>query len=452
MIVGVVWALLNSINYMDQKRDSFSSKFGVIAAAAGSAIGLGNIWRFPYVLGENGGGAFLLIYLFFIVAIGVPVMLSELLVGRKAQRSVFGAFKVLAPQLSFFKIVGVMGVGAAFLILSFYAVVAGWTVEYTVLAVSDQLADKTPDQLSTLFKDFSGSIWRPLFYLVVFMAMTAGIVIGGVKNGIEKYTKILMPVLLVIIVVLCVNSISLDGAMEGLSFLFQPDFTKINSDVVLEALGQAFFSLSIGMGIIATYGSYIQKKENLINTAISVSFADTIIAVLAGVAIFPAVFAFGIQPDAGPGLVFVTLPNIFNQMMGGYFFAIAFFILLLIAALTSSVSLLEVVVAYITEELHLKRKSATIVGAILVTILGAFCVIYPVLFDSFEWTTSNILLPLSGILISIFVGWFLGKKQTSDELEAHGAKVKLTGVLMVILKIFAPIAIALVFLNNLGIL
>lgn len=437
---------------MNQKRDSFSDKFGVIAAAAGSAIGLGNIWRFPYVLGENGGGAFLLIYLFFIVAIGVPVMLSELLIGRRAQRSVFGAFKILAPGLKFFKVVGVMGVSAAFLILSFYAVVAGWTVEYTMLAVGNQLVDKTPVELSDMFADFSSSVWRPILYLLVFMAMTAGIVIGGVKNGIEKYTKVLMPILFVIILVLCVNALLLDGAVEGLSFLFQPDFSKINGIVVLEALGQAFFSLSIGMGIIATYGSYIQKKENLLNTAISVSVADTLIAVLAGVAIFPAVFAFGIQPDAGPGLVFVTLPNIFNQMFGGYFFAIAFFVLLLIAALTSSVSLLEVVVAYITEEIHLSRQKATLLATVMVTFLGVFCVIYPFLFDSFDYVTSNFMLPISGILISVFVGWIIGKQHTKEELEAHGGSVKIVGVLIVILKIVAPFAIALVFMKNLGLL
>ena len=435
---------------MDQKRDGFSNKFGVIAAAAGSAIGLGNIWRFPYILGQNGGGAFLLIYLFFILSIGIPVLISELLIGRKSQRGVYGAFTVLAPKYGLFKVVGVMGVGAAFLILSFYAVVAGWTIEYTVLATANQLADKSPTELARLFDDFSSSFWRPLFYMVIFMALTAAIVIGGVKNGIEKYSKILMPLLLLIIVVLCINAVSLDGAMQGLSFLFKPDFSKIDSYVVLEALGQAFFSLSLGMGIIATYGSYVPKKESLIYTAVSVSFADTLIAVLAGVAIFPAVFAFGIQPDAGPGLVFVTLPNIFNKMIGGYFFAVGFFVLLFIAALTSSVSLLEVVVAYITEELKLKRKQATIVGASLITVFGFLCVAYPVLFDSFEWTTSNVLLPVSGFLITIFVGWFLGKKQIRAELESNGSKVKIIGLLMLIFKIFAPIAIALVFLNKLG--
>ncbi|MGQ1788002.1 MULTISPECIES: sodium-dependent transporter [unclassified Saccharicrinis] len=433
-------------------RDSFSGKFGVIAAAAGSAVGLGNIWRFPYVLGENGGGAFFLIYLFFIVAIGIPVMLSELIIGRRSQKSIFGALKVLSPNVRFFRIVGVMGVAAAFLILSFYSVVAGWTVEYTVLAFGNQLADKTPGQLSALFQGFSTSLWRPVFYLVVFMLLTAGIVMGGVKKGIERYAKILMPVLLLIIVILCIKSSSLKGAGDGLAFLFQPDFTKITGNVVLEALGQAFFSLSIGMGAIATYGSYVQKKENLLHTAVSVSLVDTLIAVLAGVAIFPAVFAFGIQPDAGPGLVFVTLPNIFNQMAGGYFFSAAFFVLLLIAALTSSVSLLEVVVAYFTDELRLSRKPATILGAFLMIILGVFCVIYPKLFNAFEWTSSNLLLPLGGILISIFIGWFLGKDQVKEELEAHGGKVAVLNVFMIIVKVLAPVAVALVFMNNLGLL
>ncbi|MCW3804105.1 sodium-dependent transporter [Plebeiibacterium marinum] len=435
-----------------ESRDSFSSKFGIIAAAAGSAIGLGNIWRFPYVLGENGGGAFLLIYLVFIFLIGVPVMLSELVIGRKSQRSVFGAFKVLAPDAKFFRLVGVMGVLAAFLILSFYSVVAGWTVNYTLLALGGQLSDKSPDQLSVLFEDFSGAVWRPMVYMIVFMVLTALIVAGGVKKGIEKYTKILMPVLLFIIAILCVKSITLKGAGGGLSFLFKPDFSKITADVVFEALGQAFFSLSIGMGAIATYGSYVRKKENLLNTAISVSFADTLIAVLAGVAIFPAVFAFGIKPDVGPGLVFVTLPNVFNQMVGGYFFSVAFFVLLFIAALTSSVSMLEVVVSYFSEELKMSRRGAALLGAALITVLGAVCVLVPSVFSQFNTISSDYLLPLGGVLISVFAGWVLGRKKVQEELEAHGKSVRFVGLLVIILKVFAPIAITFVFLNNLGII
>jgi len=284
------------------------------------------------------------------------------------------------------------------------------------------------------------------------MILTAGIVIGGVKNGIEKYTKVLMPLLLVIIIILCVKSISLEGAEAGLAFLFNPDFSKVTGSVILEALGQAFFSLSIGMGVIATYGSYIQKKENLLYTAVSVSFADTIIAVLAGVAIFPAVFAFGIDPSSGPGLVFETLPNVFNHMKGGYLFSVAFFILLVIAALTSSVSLLEVVVAYFTEELKLKRKSATLIAAASITCLGVLCVVSDKAFKLFDWTSSNILLPLGGILIAVFVGWILQKTDVKDELEAHGGKAYFVNVLILVLKFVAPLAIGAVFLKGLGLL
>lgn len=433
-------------------RDGFSSKFGVVAAAAGSAVGLGNIWRFPYIVGENGGGAFLLVYLLFIVSIGLPVMLSELLIGRRAQKNVFGAFRALAPNRPLFMAVGVMGVGAAFMILAFYAVVAGWTLEYTVLAVKNDLSGMSTGQLNQYYEEFSNSIWGPMAWMVVFMVLTASIVIGGVKNGIEKYTKVLMPLLLVIIVILCLKSVSLEGAEVGLAFLFKPDFSKVTGSVVLEALGQAFFSLSIGMGVIATYGSYIQKKENLLYTAVSVSFADTIIAILAGVAIFPAVFAFGVDPSAGPGLVFKTLPNVFNHMQGGYIFSVAFFVLLVIAALTSSVSLLEVVVAYFTEELKIKRTTATVIAAVSIAGLGALCVVSDRVFKLFDWTSSNILLPLGGILIAVFVGWILGKENVKNELEAHGGKVYLVGVLLIILKVVAPLAIGAVFLKGLGIL
>jgi NSS family neurotransmitter:Na+ symporter len=322
---------------MNQKdRDGFASRFGVIAAAAGSAVGLGNVWRFPYVAGENGGGAFLLVYLGFVLAIGVPVMLSELLIGRKSQRNIFGAFHVLAPGRPWF-LIGLMGVGAAFMILSFYSVVAGWTMEYLYLAFTNQLATVSSVELNQIFGNVTSGAWRPVFFMVVFMAMTAFIVKSGVNNGIEKYSKLLMPVLFVIIMLLCVRSVTLDGAFAGLEFLFRPDFTRITPHVVLEALGQAFFSLSLGMGVMATYGSYIKKGESLGKTAISVSLTDTAIAILSGIAIFPAVFAFGIEPGAGPGLVFVTLPGIFSKMIGGYFFGFIFFSLLLIAALTSSI-------------------------------------------------------------------------------------------------------------------
>lgn len=436
---------------MSENRDGFTSKFGVIAAAAGSAIGLGNIWRFPYVVGENGGAAFLIVYLLFVLGIGVPVMLSEIMIGRKAQKNIFGAFRQLAPG-SIWPLVGIMGVGAAFLILSFYAVVAGWTLEYTYLALKNEFAGKSPHEIKELFDITSKTVSNSILLMLVFMALSAFIVRSGIKNGIEKYSKILMPLLLAIIILLNIRAVTLEGAAEGLSFLFKPDFSKLNANVILEALGQAFFSLSLGMGVMATYGSYIRKGESLGRTAVSVSLSDTLIAVLAGVAIFPAVFAFGIEPNAGPGLVFVTLPGIFNQMVGGYFFAILFFVLLVIAALTSSISLLEVVVAYFTEELKMKRPVATVVAAGIMSALGVLCALYDRVFNFFDKTSSNILLPLGGLLIVIFVGWFLGLKKVREELEADGKLAFYFKPFVIVIKFVAPIAIALVFLNSLGLL
>ncbi len=431
-------------------RDSFSNKFGIIAAAAGSAIGLGNIWRFPYVLGENGGSAFLIFYLLFIIAIGVPIMVAELIIGRRSRTSVFGSFKKLRRDKPLFHLVGVLGLLTAFIILSFYSVVAGWTANYTYLAITNSLADKSPEELNLYFKEFSSSVILPIIYMIIFMTLCAFVVIGGIKNGIEKYSKILMPALLVIIIILSIRASLLPGAIDGWKFLFKPDFSKLNASVILEVVGQVFFSLSIGMGALITYGSYVKKGENLLNIAISVSLADTLIAILSGIAIFPAVFAFKINPDVGPGLVFVTLPNIFNKMIGGYIFSIAFFVLLLIAALTSGVSLLEVVVAYMREHLHIKRKKATITASVLVSIIGILCIIIPSLFDQFDWTSSNILLPTGGIFISIFVGWYIPKSDLYDELSGHGVKHYVFEIIIFILKYIAPTAIFLVFLNNLG--
>ncbi|MDD3636699.1 MAG: sodium-dependent transporter [Bacteroidales bacterium] len=442
-------------------RDSFSSRLGVIAAAAGSAIGLGNIWRFPYVAGENGGGAFLLIYIGFIILIGVPVMLSEFVIGRSTQRNPVGAFKKLAPK-TLWPLTGFLGIIAAFFILAFYTTVSGWTLEYLYLAISDSFKAKTAESLAIGFDSFRTSGLRPLIWQNIFMFFTAFIVYRGIRNGIEKYTKILMPLLLVIIIILGIRSITLPGAGEGLLFLFKPDFSKITGTVILEALGQSFFSLSIGMGTLITYGSYIGKKEKLGNTALSVSAADTLIAILAGIAIFPAVFAFGIAPEAGAGLVFITLPLIFEQMTGGYFFALIFFLLLSIAALTSTISVLEVVTAYLAEELNLGRKKATLLAASSIAVLGVACTMSQGpwsaisvgnknLFDLLEMISANIMLPLGGLLIVIFVGWYLSKEKVFDELSNEGKlKAGFRYLYLFIVKFLAPVAIAFVFLHGLG--
>ena len=444
-------------------RDSFGSKFGVIAATAGSAIGLGNIWRFPYVAGENGGAAFIIIYLGFIVAIGIPVMLSEFIIGRSAQKNVFGSFRKLAPRSPWY-IIGLMGVGAAFMILAFYTAVAGWTLEYIYQSVVNGFAGKSPDELDYMFNSFISGNWRPLMWFFIFMAFTAFIIIAGVQKGIERYTKILMPLLLVLLLILVLRSVTLPGAGRGISFLFEPDFSKITASTILEALGQAFFSLSIGMGTLITYGSYIRKDNNLGSTAFSVAFADTFIAVLAGLAIFPAVFAFNIEPGSGEGLVYITLPNIFQQMPGGYFFSLMFFVLLGVAALTSTISVLEVIVAFFVEELNLRRKAATWLATSSVSILGIMCVLSAsamsdvklfgfTVFGLLNFTSANILLPLGGFFIVIFVGWFFGRDKAKSEITNEGKhKAGYMPLYMFIIKFIAPLAIAFIFLQGVGLI
>ena len=439
-------------------RDSFSSKFGVIAAAAGSAIGLGNIWRFPYVAGQNGGGAFLLIYILFIVAIGLPVMMSEFVIGRSAQLNAVGSFKKIAPGKKW-HLIGLLGVVTAFIILAFYTVVAGWTLEYLVQSVKwiltsnkigfSEMADgEVRDFFSNHYDTFVGGIWRPIIWFAVMMFFTGYIVISGVKNGIEKYAKILMPILLLLLLILVVRSITLEGSREGLVFLFKPDFSTIKEApvrIIIEALGQAFFSLSVGMGTLITYGSYIRRKENLANTALNVAAADTAIAIIAGLAIFPAVFAFGINPAEGHELVYITLPVIFQSMAGGLIWAFMFFLLLCFAALTSTISVLEVIVAYFSEQLNMTRKRAAILAMVSVGFLGILCTISSDIFGVFN-ASPDLLLPFGGFFIVIFIGWFLSKDTLKKELSSDGSfRTRYYGLFMFLVKFVAPLAIALLF-------
>lgn len=440
-------------------RDSFSSKFGIIAAAAGSAVGLGNIWKFPYVAGQNGGGAFMLIYLFFVLLIGVPVMMSEFAIGRKGQKNAYGSFSVIAPRTRW-NLIGFMGVVAAFFILAFYSAVAGWTLEYILHSVTHRFAGQTTNDLSNAFNSFISNPIRPIFWQLIFMVLTALIVLAGIKKGIEKYTKILMPLLFFLIVLLCIRSVTLDTEYKGLKFLFTPDFSKVNAKTILYALGQAFFSLSLGMGALITYSSYFGKNEKLGNTALEVSVADTVIAILAGVMIFPAVFAFGIEPSSGPSLVFITLPGIFQKMPGGDFFGALFFILLAVAALTSTISLLEVVVAFFSEELKISRKKATAIATLAISVLGIFAslsfgplkdftLFNKSIFDILDYTASNVLLPLGGLLIVVFVGWFAGKNILRNELSNNESlKIRYFTLFQFIVKFIAPLAIAAIFIYS----
>ena len=443
-----------------KKRDGFGSKLGIIAAAAGSAIGLGNIYRFPCELGDNGGAAFLLMYLAIVVFLGVPVMLSEFVIGRHAQSDAVGSFKKLAPKTAW-PFVGYMGVFCGFLIFAFYSTVSGWTLEYIVNAVTNSFHGKDLAAIEQDFNTFHESGWRNVVWQAIFIFLTGFVVYKGVQNGIEKYSKILMPMLLVILIILGIRSVTLPGAKDGLVFLFKPDFSKITGKELVSALGQVFFSLSMGMGVLITYGSYIKKSDNLTTTALSVTLSDTLVAVLAGIVIFPAAFSFGVKPTAGMGLVFNTLPMIFNQMIGGYFFCIIFFVLLAIAALTSTISLLEVVVAYITEELHIKRQTATIIACVVTMLLGAFAslslmkdspfvIAGTTLFDGMDFVSSNILLPLGGMLIVLFVGWKFGKSKFFAEVTNEGTlKAPWRKVIFFIIRYLAPVAIAIVFITGL---
>ena len=449
-------------------RGNFGSKLGVILASAGSAVGLGNIWRFPYETGNHGGAAFILIYLGCILLLGLPIMIAEFLIGRHSQANTARAYQILAPGTQW-RWVGRMGVLAGFLILGYYSVVAGWTSEYIFEAVSNTFAGKTPAEFISSFQSFSSNPWRPALWLTLFLLATHFIIVKGVEKGIEKSSKIMMPTLFIIILVLVGCSVTLPGASRGIEFLLKPDFSKVDGNVFLGAMGQAFFSLSLGMGCLCTYASYFSKDTNLTRTAFSVGIIDTFVAVLAGFIIFPAAFSVGIQPDAGPSLIFITLPNVFQQAFSGipvlaYIFSVMFYVLLALAALTSTISLHEVVTAYLHEEFNFTRgKAARLVtaGCILLGILCSlslgvtkdFTIFGLGMFDLFDFVTAKLMLPLGGLLISIFTGWYLDKKLVWSEITNNGTlKVPIYKLIIFILKYVAPIAISVIFINELGLL
>ena len=451
-----------------KERGNFGSKLGVILASAGSAVGLGNIWRFPYETGNHGGAAFILIYLRCILLLGLPIRIAEFLIGRHSQANTARAYQILAPGTQW-RWVGRMGVLAGFLILGYYSVVAGWTLEYIFEAVSNSFAGKTPAEFISSFQSFSSNPWRPALWLTLFLLATHFIIVKGVEKGIEKSSKIMMPTLFIIILILVGCSVTLPGAGKGIEFLLKPDFSKVDGNVFLGAIGQAFFSLSLGMGCLCTYASYFSKNTNLTRTAFSVGIIDTFVAVLAGFIIFPAAFSVGIQPDAGPSLIFITLPNVFQQAFSGipilaYIFSVMFYVLLALAALTSTISLHEVVTAYLHEEFNFTRgKAARLVttGCILLGILCSlslgvtkeFTIFGLGMFDLFDFVTAKLMLPLGGLLISIFTGWYLDKKLVWSEITNNGTlKVPTYKLIIFILKYVAPIAISVIFINELGLL
>ena len=447
-----------------ETRNDFSSKIGAVLASAGSAVGLGNVWRFPTEVGNNGGAAFIFIYLICIAVIGIPVMMSEFVIGRNTHANTITAFAKLAPG-KWWRIEGVAGVFVAFLILSYYIVISGWTLFYLVESLGGQLqADR---DYSLVYQNFVSNPWQPVLAGVAFMGLTHYIIARGVQSGIEKFSKVMMPMLLLIIGILVVCSFSMPGSSEGLTFLLKPDFSKLKASVILSAVGQAFFSLSLAMGCLCTYASYFRADTKLPKTAVGVSVIDTFVAVLSGFIIFPAVFSVEcVGVDEGPGLVFITLPSVFNIAFShvpwlGYIFSSFFYLLLLLAALTSAISLHESVTAYVLEAFHVSRRKAAIAVSVSCMLLGVACSLsFGVwsdlklfglnIFELFDFTASKIILPIGGIIICLFTGWYLDRKLVENELTNGGTlRFRLFRLYYFIIRYVAPFAIAAVFVQEL---
>jgi NSS family neurotransmitter:Na+ symporter len=442
------------------KRDGFNSQFGAMMAMIGSAVGLGSLWKFPYVAGQNGGAAFILIYILFLLILCMPLMLAEFVVGRRSKTNLVGAFKKLAPNTKWY-LSGFLATLTSLIILSFYSVVGGWTIEYFISSVFSGIDTVASDKKH--FQNFIGSPIRPILMHLLFLGATVGVLWTGVKNGIEKYSKLLMPLLFIMVVGLAIFSMSLPNAHLGIEFMMLPKFEDVTSTVILEALGMGLFTLSLGMGIVITYSSYLSGKENLVKISLITIVMDVIFALLAGLMILPAVFAFGFQPDEGPGLLFIILPKVFAQIPFGSVLSAVFFVVVFIASLTSSISLLEVVIAYMSEEWKISRKKTLIIVGVVLTITGSLCslslgnlsyvkIFGKTIFDFADSLTSTFLMPLCAFLISLFVGWKMERKDVLDELSNGGTlKLRLFNLFMILLRYFVPLAIIIIFLNQLGV-
>ncbi len=439
----------------------FSGKLSTILVAAGCSVGLGNIWRFPYITGEGGGAAFVILYIACIIFIGHPVMISEFALGRATHRSPVGAFTALGGKR--WSWLGYNGVIVAFLIMGFYYVVAGWTAEYFAISLSGELAKySSAEEYSSLFANFISHPWKPVVYTWVFIFVNHLIIDLGVAKGLERVSKVLMPVLFVILIVLAVNSLLLPNSWEGVKFFLKPDFSKITPEVALMAVGQAFFSLSIGLGALIAYGSYIPNDADLRGTATRVTILDTSVAFISGLIIFPAAASVGINPDAGPALVFQTLPAIFNMLPWGMVWSSVFFLLLILAAITSTMSLHEVVTVYLMEEWGMTRRVGTYVTSGAVCLLSAiaslslgvgsdYTIFGLTLFDAMDFVTANIMLPVGGLCTCIFVGWWLNKKIFSDQITNFGElKTGDLPLMMFLIRYICPVIIFVMFLYNIG--
>lgn len=445
------------------KRAQFATRMGVIAATVGSAVGLGNIWRFPYEAGEHGGGAFLVLYIVCVILLGIPVMIAEFVIGRSTHRNALSALQMLKPG-SKFHWVSYVGIMASLMILSFYSVVAGWIVEYLFQSISGGLSGRTAQEYSEMFGSFTANPYRSVLWTMLFLLINFLVLRRGIEKGIERLSNIMMPILFLILIVFCVNSVLLPNSSDGLSFLFNPDFSKLTPKVVLGALGQAFFSLSLGLTCLLTYASYFSDKTPIVRSATIVAVLDTVVAILSGIIIFPAVFSFGLEPAAGPKLVFEILPGIFQQMPGGYFWAVAFFLLLFFASITSTISMSEISIAYFVEVRKMSRSNATLANTLIALVFGMLCALSfgvlsdfrlfgMTLFELFDYVSSNVLLPIGGVMLAVFVGWIVDRKVVDEQLTDYGTRrITLKHPIYFCIRYVAPICITLIFLYGLGLL
>lgn len=452
---------------MSEERASFGSKLGIIMATAGSAVGLGNIWRFPYMTGENGGAAFILIYIACVIVLGIPCMISEFIIGRHGASNTARAYTRLSNGTAW-KLVGYLEVLTGFLITGYYAVISGWCLNYVYASVMGEL-NGDPAFVKNYFVEFSQNPIRPVFWTIVVFAITHFIIIHGVRNGIEKASKLMMPTLFVLLLVIVVAAWMLPGASKGIDFLLKPDFSKVNSDVFLGALGQCFYSLSIGMGCLCTYASYFSRHTNITTSAIQIGLIDLMVALLAGLMIFPAAFSVGINPDSGPSLIFITLPNVFNQAFSGvpllgWAVSLMFYALLFLAALTSLISLHEVNTAFFYEELHISRKAGAWIVTVCCCIIGALCSISVGhksglslfgldLLDLFDFVTGQLMLPTVGLFMCLFVGWYIPKQIVIDELSNWGTlKFGFYKLFIFTMRFVCPLCILAIMLHQFGVI
>jgi NSS family neurotransmitter:Na+ symporter len=450
---------------MKIERGNFGTKIGIILATAGSAVGLGNVWRFPYMTGQNGGAAFIILYFACIMLLGIPGMVGEFIIGRRAQSNAYRAYGKMGGGA--WRYVGILGILTSTIILGFYAVVAGWCLQYLFASIAGQVSGDAT-YVQQYFKTFSSDPLKPCLWAIAFVLITHLVIVRGVQKGIERASKILMPLLLLLLVVIVVASCLLPGAIEGVRFLLMPDFSKVTSNVLLEALGQAFFSLSLGTACLCTYASYFSNNTNLLKSATQIALLDTLIAILAGLMIFPAAFSVGVNPDSGPSLIFITLPNVFQQAFAtmptvGYVIGILFYALLVFAALTSTISMHEIGTAFFHEELHLSRRKAAWILTVTCCAIAVFCslsvgavpeiqLLGMSLMDFCDALTAQVMLPTGALLTSLMLGWFVESKTVRDEYSVGGSAVTewLFPVWRFSMRYIVPVCILLIFLHQFG--